>query len=1023
MKKLMIALAAAATAIGLRAADAEGFISGAGFDSDDANAKYSWTADGKFVSGFWSGLTAENAVVIEGKSNLESVPAQFALATDDQVLKVATTLGAPIGVKVNSSGDPAMIGDGLYFDSLVELTAFDADTPPDVTAEAYAGAKVGLWVQLDDEEGDANHVYVWANGAENKVWQTSKENLDLSVWHRVTIKMIDNIYASGDPQVGFVVYIDGNAIDCTAAKAEIDSSRLTAAAHNFWFNGQLFLSMGTADEISEVLFDGKGSVDDIAFTTKAPDFVPVDKQAFKLAWTDKVASIEGITDLSAGYAWIDLVDEQTTYTYNYTAVESYAGGTFTVEKPVVDVTYTITPKLASAYIDGVAVGDIADAVKILNAETTTGPHTLKLAGDAAIDPILIDNADLELVIDLNGQTINGTADAAPIDIENGAVLITNTAAQAGIVNANGNENALYSMSSDPVVIAAGTFNGKVVVDNEYIVAQGFECKFSIADNDSLVAPDGYTFVEADDYYVLEAQKAEVTLTVTEGVGTTLTVTGSSAGEGKAKEGDVLTITAALASGDYKDLVVKVNGEETKETQITVGTDDIKIESFATAKVYVAQIGDKGYETLAEAIAAAKEEGGDTIKLVAANDITTTADNTIIFDKNLTLDLNGQVLTVAVGDANQFGTADGVEVTLADKAETKGKITITSGGYGFKVGTGATLNVACYVERTSAQNPVFDIYGGTVNCGADAEVHGAADIFRFKNNNLTSTVNVSGGKYVSTETDPKVRCIFHHYKAGHKANINITGGDFTFVNHLIDAYAEDGKTDPILNFTKLDEDNAARFSKVGLASADQARSIITEASIIADGCELVEDPNREGWFMVATKPAPVGPTSDEGQFSDPNPSSGRVTFTPNDPSAAEATINLNGFTGGVEVPGTIATIKGVPADQLKIQLNGYEIDNKYFAGGDADGFSTALSDAAKPAFAEATEDVKPFEVGEDAAVTIKAVPGLKYALVRGNTVDAITTTVVEATVAKEQTLKLEDKTPKADAAFYKVQVSK
>ena len=149
----------------------------------------------------------------------------------------------------------------------------------------------------------------------------------------------------------------------------------------------------------------------------------------------------------------------------------------------------------------------------------------------------------------------------------------------------------------------------------------------------------------------------------------------------------------------------------------------------------------------------------------------------------------------------------------------------------------------------------------------------------------------------------------------------------------------------------------------------------------------------------------------------------MTFTPTDPAATEATINLNGFTGGVEVPGTIATIKGVPANQLKIQLNGYEIDNKYFVGGGAEGFSTELSNEAKPTFVEATEDVKPFEVGEDAAVTIKAVPGLKYALVRGATVDAITTTVVEATVATEQTLKLADAEKLPNAAFYKVQVSK
>ena len=180
------------------------------------------------------------------------------------------------------------------------------------------------------------------------------------------------------------------------------------------------------------------------------------------------------------------------------------------------------------------------------------------------------------------------------------------------------------------------------------------------------------------------------------------------------------------------------------------------------------------------------------------------------------------------------------------------------------------------------------------------------------------------------------------------------------------------------------------------------------------------------FAVEEKPQGPKPTGDGAGSVEPVTDEPGVYVVKGDPSSGNVSIDPASLkpTDTIRVTdSTIGKITGVPAEQIEIKLNGYKIDQKYFVGGDEKGFSLELSNEAKPAFVEATEDVKPFEVGEDAAVTIKAVPGLKYALVRGATVDAITTTVVEAAVATEQTLKLEDTTPKADAAFYKVQVSK
>ena len=73
------------------------------------------------------------------------------------------------------------------------------------------------------------------------------------------------------------------------------------------------------------------------------------------------------------------------------------------------------------------------------------------------------------------------------------------------------------------------------------------------------------------------------------------------------------------------------------------------------RVYVAQIGDDKYETLAEAVDAASS--GDTIKLLAA----VALDTTITLDKDLTLDLNG--CNVTATDCRAFWvTAGTVAIT-------------------------------------------------------------------------------------------------------------------------------------------------------------------------------------------------------------------------------------------------------------------------------------------------------------------------------------------------------------------------
>ncbi len=126
---------------------------------------------------------------------------------------------------------------------------------------------------------------------------------------------------------------------------------------------------------------------------------------------------------------------------------------------------------------------------------------------------------------------------------------------------------------------------------------------------------------------------------------------------------------------------------------------------------------------------------------------------------------------------------------------------------------------------------------------------------------------------------------------------------------------------------------------------------------------------------------------------------------------------------------ICVLLPVAEQQSKVRSGAYDIAGAFTVGDGAIAFNGngavtigGETIPVKPTIGDLDEG-EPFTVGEGSVtVTVRTIPGLKYSLVRGIELGAITTTVVKPTLATEAQMTLTDAEPSADKAFYKVVVS-
>lgn len=249
---------------------------------------------------------------------------------------------------------------------------------------------------------------------------------------------------------------------------------------------------------------------------------------------------------------------------------------------------------------------------------------------------------------------------------------------------------------------------------------------------------------------------------------------------------------------------------------------------------VAQIGENGYVTLADAIAAA--EDGNTVQLLANS----TEDVTI--NKSITLDLGGKTLTNTSSGKATISVADGVtatvkngsvvggtsfyniqvgkavnstaNLTLVDVTATAGStgssmidnwgtLTINSGTYtgGMNVvkseeGSTLTINGGTFTGTYAkgwSYNGVILSAGTTKITGGEFIQNATTPAKSYPSvvqamlvDGYPSTIEITGGKFINNKSDGK---IFYGYGKATSDNFEVSGG--TFNKSISDDYCADG----------------------------------------------------------------------------------------------------------------------------------------------------------------------------------------------------------------------------------------
>lgn len=256
----------------------------------------------------------------------------------DSVKALAIDTSAPLLRYADSSEESQSLSDDpIFFDSVVQFTA--TDVAPSM--ENNTTDKLAVWLyQSPEDVSDTNPglfnettakktlvitagVLERVSDGDNVVEDVKQKNYDTGIeiepesWHRLTIKSFLNEEKN---KLMFNVWIDG-------AKDPITAEGVTD-----------FLSLVNPNVESDiklqgVAFDGKGAVDDIVFTTTAPEFAKEDEpeapKVFNVAiTTPDGVGIVGVLD-AEGNA-IDTVDAEGKYvvgvdTETITVVVEYAG--------------------------------------------------------------------------------------------------------------------------------------------------------------------------------------------------------------------------------------------------------------------------------------------------------------------------------------------------------------------------------------------------------------------------------------------------------------------------------------------------------------------------------------------------------------------------------------------------------------------------------------------------------------------------------------------------------------------------
>ena len=247
------------------------------------------------------------------------------------------------------------------------------------------------------------------------------------------------------------------------------------------------------------------------------------------------------------------------------------------------------------------------------------------------------------------------------------------------------------------------------------------------------------------------------------------------------------------------------------------------ENTVETSEYVAQVGDSGYATLAEALSAWATSGG-TLKLLQDGELTTK----VTVTHTCTLDLNGKTLSTNVSKALYV---DGGTLTIEDSSEGKsgvyestsfGQVDINSGKVTLESGTLRGAGGGSGVITVHRNKNSFTMNGGAVEC--------TGTMFQ---NQLDKTkgyaIKVTSG---NTRSDEK-----------NAHTVTISGGRVTSVGDAI--YTSQGMVNYFINNAQV---GRISFSKLSKSYSVQ---LTLQGSAVIDGL-TIGDKNSLGFFNLTVE---------------------------------------------------------------------------------------------------------------------------------------------------------------------------
>ena len=803
MKKIMTALLCA---LGFSLVSQAERINGTNFEDLD----FGPNAIGANETGgtFWYGSTANvvDAIVTNYVGEYEGdYPSIHTNSENNAKMLYINTKGEEL-IRSNATENVA-IGDGIYFDSMVQFTATDT------LSATNSEDKLIIWLRerVTDlpqaaENGDTKvtNVNLVVTAALLNKWG-EPESCDYEItnpvqadkWYRLTIKAITNAIKKGTDHAYtcYAVYIDGIKAKYSSEVAAFDGANYNVQSpyNNYLYNSEvhaLFPSLlgysNLASEFTAVAFSGVGAVDDIEFTRDPPDFtVYVPPASLTITWDENIASVKIGEDSfeTSGAGSTNLVGG--TYTVTATSKDGYCAPTYSLPSPIdataSEVTLDITAELAHAEVNGTKYSSIDAAVAAASAG-----DTVKLCnGDAFSKDLTINKS---IVLDLGGKLLAFEGESC-LTVSSALTIIDSV---GGGAISNATDNAIFAEAAVTIGYAdndegATIYGGLYVDGGSFSIVRG---KFSSAPAAGYIAEGSYQKEELEDgLYVVEPgtpvnNVAEVNgqgyetladaVAAVESAGdayTTVTilrdVTLDARLEVAAKKVDFEAASPVVVSGQLR----VINGANVKIGQ------NVKFTTTAHPTVFI--LGDPAIKTAGTARSTLVVDG-------VVENTNAGFDQTFAISGN-GLDSQGSSITVngMVTNANGIAiynpqpgslTINGTVAGASAISIKDGTLTVNNGAV-----VAATLaNGVAYVGNNNGESPTGDAI--------------IAPYYPVANGYGTPSISILGGTITVTDT---ANCSaieaydFNGVEAPEDAasNVNVAGG--TFNTELKDDYCADG----------------------------------------------------------------------------------------------------------------------------------------------------------------------------------------------------------------------------------------